>query len=188
MKTIIWKGIFYNSLEYFQLFKIEETIIAKSRIIGTYKNNLYFAEYNLKIDEKWRIFNFELEFEVNNYKKKIMGIKESYEWKINGDIDPRFQGFDFIDISLSPFTNTLPINNLHLNIKQEKEINVIYIDILEDYLKPVRQKYRKNEETNFRYENIPNDFQADIEIDDQGLVIFYPSLFERATKIEKNGN
>ncbi|WP_439489659.1 putative glycolipid-binding domain-containing protein [Algoriphagus sp.] len=182
MKTIIWKGIFYNSLEYFQLFKIEETIIAKSRIIGTFQNNFYFIEYNLKIDKNWKIFNFELELEVNNDTKKISGIKDNKEWKINGDIDPRFRGFDFIDISLSPFTNTLPINSLQLNIGEEKEINVIYIDILEDYVKPVRQKYRKNEETNFRYENIPNDFQADIEIDDQGLVIFYPSLFERVNE------
>lgn len=188
MKTIIWKGIFYNSLEYFQLFKIGDAIVAKSRIIGTSQNKSYCVEYSLKIDEEWRISSFEVEFEVNSKKGKTVGTKERNEWRINGQIDTRFGDFDYIDISLSPFTNTLPINNLRLAINQKKDIKVIYIDVLEGWLKPVEQKYQKNGEKIYRYENIPNDFQADIEIDDEGLVVFYPSLFERVTKIEGDGS
>ncbi len=136
MKTVIWKGIYYNSLEYFQLAESEQTITAISRIIGTHKSIAYFVHYNLKIGKEWNILNFEIEWEVNNHTKKISGAKENNEWTINNKIEPHFQGFQFIDISLSPFTNTLPINNLHLNIGQQKEISVIYIDILEDHATP----------------------------------------------------
>lgn len=179
MTTIIWKGILYNSLEYFQLSENGNAILAKSKIIGTHENQFYLVEYFLMIDKEWNVLSFEIEFEVNNKKKKFSGVKMNNEWVINGKIDPLYSGFEFIDISLTPFTNTLPIRKLRLSHRQEKEINVIYLNILEDYIKPVKQKYRKNSELKFRYENIPNDFEADIEVDELGLVIFYPSLFER---------
>ena len=179
MTTIIWKGILYNSLEYFQLAENENAILAKSKIIGTHENQFYLVEYFLMIDKEWNVLSFEIEFEVNNKKKKFSGVKMNNEWVINGKIDPLYSGFEFIDISLTPFTNTLPIRKLRLSHRQEKEINVIYLNILEDYIKPVKQKYRKNSELKFRYENIPNDFEADIEVDELGLVILYPSLFEK---------
>lgn len=181
MKTIIWKGLFYNSLEYLQISESSNTILVKSKIIGASENKKYLVEYELSIDKEWKIFNFDISLEVNNNKKKITGFKNNNEWEINGKTKTQFTNFDFIDISLTPFTNTLPIKNLRLIGNQEKEINVIYIDILADLVKPVKQKYRKNSEINYRYENIPNNFVADIEVDEFGLVKFYPKLFERIT-------
>lgn len=61
---------------------------------------------------------------------------------------------------------------------------MIYINILDNYIKPVKQKYRKNAGGAYKYENIPNDFEADITVDEFGLVIFYPSLFEILTENE----
>lgn len=56
---------------------------------------------------------------------------------------------------------------------------MLYIDIFRRVLKPVRQKYRKNADTNFRYENLPSNFKADIDVDEFGFVTFYPTLFEQ---------
>jgi hypothetical protein len=35
----------------------------------------------------------------------------------------------------------LPINRLKINQAQEKEVDVIYIDLLEDNIRQVKQKY-----------------------------------------------
>lgn len=181
MKTIIWKGLLYNSLEYFQISEIGDTFFVKSKIIGTYDNQVYFVEYVLNIDKEWNVSNFNIEFEINGKRKKITAVKNKNEWNINGDINIQFTDIDFIDISLSPFTNTLPIRRLKLNGSQEIEIKVIYIDILNGLIKPVNQKYKRNNSFNYKYKNIPNDFEADIDVDEFGLVTFYPALFERVT-------
>jgi len=182
---IIWKGIIYNSLEYFTLTRQENIFIVKSKIIGTYEDKMYVVAYNLLIDSEWKVQNFEIEYEVNNIKKKITGEKIDNRWKMNGLINPTYTDFDFIDISLTPFTNTLPIRNLNLEIGEEQEVNVIYINILDNYTKPLKQKYRKKSERIYKYENVPNDFEADISVDEFGLVIFYPLLFERLTDDKK---
>ncbi|WP_366915093.1 putative glycolipid-binding domain-containing protein [Chryseobacterium sp.] len=50
---------------------------------------------------------------------------------MNRNIKPEFNEFLFIDICVTPFTNTLPINNLLLDIGQSASIDVLYINILE---------------------------------------------------------
>jgi len=179
MKTIIWKGILYNSLEYFTLMKSGDGFEATSKIIGTYEDKMYAVDYGILIDSDWKLLQFEVEYEVNNIRGKIAGERVDMAWKLNGAIDPRYSGIGFIDISLTPFTNTLPIRSLNLDVGQEREIDVIYIDILERHILPLKQRYRKEGDGRFRYQNVPNDFEATISVDEVGLVIFYPLLFER---------
>ncbi|GAB0157299.1 putative glycolipid-binding domain-containing protein [Chryseobacterium sp. Alg-005] len=179
MKPIIWKGILYHSLEYFNLIESEENYRATSRIIGSFENTIYFVSYQIVIDKNWLIQNFTIEYEVNGVQSKVTGLKNGNDWKINGTDRPEFSNFKYIDISLTPFTNTLPINNLNLSKGQSCEIDVIYIHILEDKIKPVKQQYTKISKSEYLYENIPKNFEARISVDDSGLVENYPGLFEK---------
>jgi len=182
MDPIIWKGIAYNSLEYFHLTNNNGIRTAVSKIIGSFDGKLYFVSYHITIDEEWCVQNFTIESEVNGKKSEIKGIRNGNEWEINGSNHPDFTNFKYIDISLTPFTNTLPINNLKLSEMQSREINVMYIDVLENEIKPVKQKYSKIEKFEYLYENIPKNFEAKISIDDSGLVENYPSLFKKITQ------
>lgn len=92
---------------------------------------------------------------------------------------PLFRNFDFIDISLTPFTNTLPINHLNFIAHQKKTIEVMYVDIFKGSIEAVKQKYSKNSDLIYHYENLPKDFEADLDVDDSGFVNLYPTLFER---------
>jgi uncharacterized protein len=185
MKTIIWKGINYDSLEYFKLTKHDDsdTYIADSKIIGCYEGKTYFIDYRLTINADWGIQSFQIESEVNSVKKTTIGEKKGNHWELNGVIETDFTDLKFIDISLTPFTNTLPIRNLKLEIGQHREIDVIYINILENNIKIGKQKYTKKGESIFKYENVPNDFEADIEVDELELVSFYPYLFEKLSEL-----
>jgi uncharacterized protein len=51
---------------------------------------------------------------------------------------------------------------------------------------PVQQKYTRLSPTNYKYENVPNDFESVIAVDDLGLVVEYPGLFKRAHITESN--
>ncbi len=179
MKTVIWKGLFYDSLEYCKIKERSNFFFVESKILGIFENKIYSMDYKLEINPNWSISNFEINYEVNNIKNVIKGNKANNEWIINDKIEKELLGVDFIDISLSPFTNSLPINNLNLKIGEEKIIDVIYLNILESEINLVKQKYKRIGEKIFKYENIPNDFEAEIEIDEFGLVKYYPKLFKK---------
>lgn len=63
-------------------------------------------------------------------------------------------------------------------------IKVVYIDVLERQIKPLQQRYTKLSQAEYKYENVPNDFEAIITIDEAGFVVNYPGLFVR-TAIQK---
>lgn len=179
MKTLIWQGIAFQSLEYFSLKENDKGSIVESRIIGYYESKMYTVDYQLIIDINWNIQEFIIKSEVNTVKNELTGRKLQDGWEINNVINPDFKEIPFIDISLTPFTNTLPINNLTLAENDAQKIQVIYIDVLNNLIKPVTQQYTRIAPHTYHYDNLQTDFEADILVDDNGLVVNYPGLFEK---------
>ncbi|WP_213280342.1 putative glycolipid-binding domain-containing protein [Chryseobacterium indologenes] len=183
MKTLIWKGILYQSLEYFNVQSDDKGYNVESRIIGCYKDKIYTVDYRMFIDKNWIVQNFLIESEVNKVKTMLAGKRLQDQWTINNVINPKFNHFKFIDISLTPFTNTLPINNLNLAENSSQKIDVIYIDVLNQHIRPVQQQYTRTTSHQYLYENIENDFKAEVSVDESGLVISYPELFEKIIEL-----
>ncbi|UTX50526.1 putative glycolipid-binding domain-containing protein [Chryseobacterium sp. MA9] len=179
MKTLIWQGVLYQSIEYFNEQIKDENYIVESKIIGCYEDKIYAVDYSILINKNWIVQNFLIKSEINKVKTTLEGKRHQDQWEINNVINPEFNDFKFIDISLTPFTNTLPINNLQLKDNSSKKIDVIYIDVLNQHVRPVQQQYTKTASNKYLYENIENDFKAEISVDDEGLVISYPKLFEK---------
>jgi len=179
-RNILWRGIEYNSLESCVLTNSDEGAEIKSSIIGMYNNVIYKVEYQIKTNGHWETIFFEINAQLNN-KTNIISYRSDGKgnWFSDGNLIEKFSGCIDIDISLTPFTNTLPINRLKLVEKKEKIIKVLYLDILGQEVKAVHQKYTRLSQTDYRYENVPNDFESIISVDETGLVVTYPQLFKR---------
>src|SRR5690349_23936900 len=107
MKTIIWKGIVNDSLEYLNLIRQGDTFTVESKTIGASKDKIFSVDYYLKINADWTIETFDVTYEVNRTKERIFGKRNADVWVINGLKDSNFAHVKFIDISITPFTNSL---------------------------------------------------------------------------------
>jgi len=101
------------------------------------------------------------------------------EWTVNGE--PRSDLDECIDIDLSgsPFTNSLPIRRLDLAIDDEADLVMAYVDFEELTVLPDAQRYTRLDEDLYRYESLDSDFTRDLTVDAAGFVVEYPGLFER---------
>ena len=85
-----------------------------------------------------------------------------------------------IDLSITPFTNTLPIRRLHLQSGQSEEIVCVYVQFPGLDITTDRQRYTCLEPRRlYRYESLDSDFSRDITVDDEALIVTYPGLFRR---------
>ncbi|MDR7129730.1 hypothetical protein J2X69_002075 [Algoriphagus sp. 4150] len=182
--NILWSGIEYYSLENCIVDNISDSVIINSVIIGVYLEKIYRVEYDIILDRNWRTKSCQIKSQINKEIKIYELLQEKNRWFVNGRSHPEFNDCFDIDISLTPLTNSLPINRLKLNIGQEKKVNVIYIDLMDNTIKHVKQKYRRISTGIYKYENIPNDFEAEIKVDDAGFVVDYPQLFERKIRVQ----
>jgi hypothetical protein len=185
--NLLWTGLKYYSLENC-LVKVGETgSEIASTIIGSYDGKIYKIEYRIQTNPNWETVFFEINSRHSNQIQVIRFEGDGKgNWLNNSKKTSQFSGCIDVDIPLTPFTNTLPIRRLNLSKNEAKEIQVVYCDILGQQLKPVRQKYTCLSNSNYHYENVPNDFEATIEIDDEGFVIDYPSLFARTAILKTN--
>jgi hypothetical protein len=185
MKTcILWTGIEYYSIENCLVTINKDFTLVHSAVVGRYHGKVYNVDYRIVANQFWQTTSLEINFCINGIKGhiKLEGSGQG-NWKLNGEQCEKFNGCIDVDIPLTPFTNTLPIRRLKLSPGHSQEIFVIYCDLLENDIYPVRQKYVCVSDTMYHYENIPNDFEADIEVDDAGIVVDYPVLFKRTAAI-----
>lgn len=84
-----------------------------------------------------------------------------------------------VDLSCSPFTNTLPIRRQGAALRERQEILVAYIVLPDGGVMPSRQAYTWLGDGRYRFESLSSPFEATIETDADGLVVHYPGLFRR---------
>ena len=183
MDTILhWKGCEYTSLESCRITVTSECMEAASTIEGSYRDKVYLVKYTILANSAWEVIGFSIESQINGKEHRIaLQSNGKGNWTTGGGCPIElFQGCIDIDISLTPFTNTLPIRRLGLAVGEANEIQVLYLDILNGETKPVRQKYTRMSPTQYLYENVPNNFEALITVDSDGFVIDYPELFKRS--------
>lgn len=185
--NLLWTGREYYSLENCLVDINGDGVDIHSVIVGAYQNIIYRVEYEIRTTQQWETIFVGIFGQHKNQQHRLRFDGDGKGgWTVNGKAEKKFDGCIDIDIPLTPFTNTLPINRLKLSPQEEKHIKVIYCDLLQGEFTAVNQKYIKLSDSIYHYENVPNDFEADIEVDAQGFVVDYPQLFFRTAAIKTN--
>lgn len=185
--NIMWTGLDYDSKENCLVDTTENGTEINSVIVGSYGPKIFRVEYRIRTNPRWATLFVEVRSQHSNQVQYHRLESDGQgNWKSQGKPAPQLNGCMDIDISLTPLTNTLPINRLKLSPSTSQEIQVVYLDLLEQQMAPVRQKYTCLSKTSYQYENVPNDFEAVITVDGLGLVVDYPELFVRKASLNSN--
>lgn len=101
-------------------------------------------------------------------------------WMRDGVAMGALDGAIDVDVSATPFTNTLPIRRLALAAGVSAEILVAYVDVPSLAISAERQRYTCLESARrYRFEALDGDFTRTLEVDADALVVSYPGLFRR---------
>jgi len=180
VRQIFWSGLHYHSSEKCTIVTGDAGYEISGLILGCSDGVIYETRYRIEADTGWSTRYVTLESEQDGRLFSLScNCAAPGNWQINGRPEAAFAGAADVDISLTPFTNTLPVNRLRLQEGASEAIRLLYIDVLEQAVRPVQQRYTRLTGTSYRYEHIPKDFEAVLEVDACGLVIHYPGLFER---------
>lgn len=99
-------------------------------------------------------------------------------WVSNGVEVPAVRGAVDLDLNFSPSTNLLPIRRLNLPVGQEAAVRAAWLRFPSFVFEPLEQTYRRIDASTYRYASAGGRFTADLTVNDDGLVTFYPGLAE----------
>lgn len=174
-----WESDLYKSTEQCVVDYRQQEIAVSSTVTGNYDSIKYTVEYTIRATLEWKTISFKISHTLNSASHQIEAEQKNGEWIVNGKVREEFRNCIDIDITVTPFTNSLPIHRLDLQFNKPEKIEVFYINVLENSIYPVVQQYTKKSDTCYNFQNVPNDFEADIITDTEGFVVHYPELFER---------
>jgi hypothetical protein len=100
--------------------------------------------------------------------------------EVNGAHRQELDGCVDLDLRCTPFTNSLPIRRLPLEIGDSAELAVVYVDPETLEVRPLRQRYVRRAAHRWGYANLESGFEVDFDVDEYGLVIDYPGQWRRA--------
>ncbi|KVD47224.1 transcriptional regulator [Burkholderia sp. ABCPW 11] len=179
MREVRWASLEGDGVEHLTFDRSGGALVVESAVVGQRYGRAYGLAYRVECDAQWRVTYAVL---------KVMG---GGTLELRGDgaghwrdgscrALPELEGCIDIDIAATPFTNSLPIGRLGLARGERRPIDVAYISTPDLTVKPVKQAYACIEPgRRYRYEGIFRNFTAEMDIDDDGLVVDYETLFRR---------
>lgn len=181
IQTLQWQGEHFHTMECATVIK-DQTIQISGSITGNAHARPVQVSYELQLSAAWKIKTVSLRAETSPAFRLTMHQNEAHSWQLESGVPlEELKGCTDVDISLSPLTNSLPINRVELPVGGTREIMVAYIDVLSATWKPARQRYTRRETGLYLYENMDTGFSAEITTDPDGYVIDYPGIWRRIT-------
>ncbi|MGZ5233155.1 MAG: putative glycolipid-binding domain-containing protein [Burkholderiales bacterium] len=182
--TRIWRRIGLKGLEHLTLKQVEGGYRADSVLSVEVDLGGVTCEYHFDLDEGWRTKTFTLtQSQAGEDHSLLIDRAGGSEWKVNGAIRPDLNGCLDLDLTVSPFTNTLAIRQLNLAPNEAKEIAAVYVDIPSLEVTLARQRYQRLDANDpplrFLYSGLDSGFIEEITVDEHGLVERYPRFAER---------
>ena len=167
---------------------IEHTVVrcthasntAEGAVIGTVNNEPFAVRYQIRCDGSWTLNYASIEVIGGQRKVELLSDGRGKWTNASGNALPNLDGAIDVDISATPFTNTLPIRRLRLALGHSADIRAAYVHIPDLDIVRDPQRYTCLEPLRcYRYESLDSDFVREIEVDADGLVVTYPGLFKR---------
>ena len=180
LKTLVWQQWDNGGLEYLELTENKDTVVVESAIIGFEGNIPFRLCYRLRCDENFQVLGVFID--MLDRPPICLFRRPTGQWLDDKNKAlPLLAGCHDIDISATPFTNTLPIKRLDWQVGQSRSLDMVYIRIPELTLEPATQQYtclEKNEHGSV-FEYSQPGFSAILPVDADGFVQNYPKLFRR---------
>ena len=171
---LAWRGLEIDSLERLHIDEGTSSIRIQS-IVDSARGRF---SYEIVCDRNWVFRTLRLEAATGERAVELESDGKG-EWTVDGEWRSDLDECIDIDLSGTPFTNSLPIRRLDLAIDDEADLMVAYVDFEELNVLPDSQRYTRLDEDLYRYESLDSDFTRDITVDASGFVVEYPGLFER---------
>jgi uncharacterized protein len=132
------------------------------------------ARYSVVVDARWATQDVEVVVSfAGGEPREPAGLGGLWSGK---ERPPELRDCVDVDLSFTPATNTLPIRRLGLEVGEDAEIAVAWLRWPELNVERAVQRYARLARDRYRYTQ--DDFQAELRVDDQGLVLEYEGLWK----------
>lgn len=179
-RSVIWRRLDVFALEYFELRERADAIGLSGTIVMVHDGAPLRAEYQVRCNRAWITQSVRVMLTRGTEARELHLVSdEQHRWWSDGHELGQLAGCIDIDLSITPSTNTLPIRRFALRPGESRDVTAAWVKFPDLTVEPLPQRYVRTDEGRYRYQSRGGDFTADIDVDEMGIVVRYPPLWER---------
>ena len=175
-RSIRWKALDWQGWEHLDLDESAAGVTARGALIGEREGARYGVFYEVGLTPDW-VFR-SIAIRRTDGRTLTLRTRDGAWIGSDGRRLPELDGCIDIDLSGSPFTNTLPVRRARWEAGVPQGFTMAWIPLDTFAPLPDRQIYTRLGDGRFRYQSADGSFERVIEFDGGGLVRLYPGLFE----------
>jgi uncharacterized protein len=183
VKKITWIGLSHPGKEVLTFATQPDQYVVHSEVTGgdAELSTVWDMRYSITCDRNWRVRRVFIEDNQTSHRLVLQSNGLGRWTDANGTRISGVDGCIDVDFRATPFSNTLPIRRLDMEVGTSVAIDVVYINAPDLQVSKERQIYTKLSERVWKFEQPSAAFEASITVDHDGFVIDYPGLFALST-------
>jgi hypothetical protein len=178
VRRVLWERTDIPGFEWCELARSESGGRFEGVALLAFEGVPYRVAYEIELDSDWRTRRVRVTSDGSGGANGPSG-RTSFEltsdgagrWERDGTVVIEASSAVDVDLGFSPSTNTLPIRRLDVAIGEQREIEVAWVLFPSLEVEHGRQSYERLGERTWRYRSVG--FEADLEVDEDGLVERY---------------
>jgi hypothetical protein len=180
MKSVLWERQDQTGLEYSSFRFQENRCLLVGTIVTLLDDPPARVTYRIECDEHWRTRVVDIQGDWAGETKQLsLRVDDQQIWTSDSAVIPLADGLFDIDLEISPVSNTLPIRRLNLEEGESAEVTALWVRFPDLRLERLGQRYTRIGQHLYHYEAPSLDFEAQLEVDDDGLIVHYEGLWRR---------
>jgi hypothetical protein len=181
-EILFWRRTDLAGLERLSLVVSPDAVLAEGSVICT-EDGGFRLDHRWRLAPDWRALSLEVERWGPAGHARLAVERTEGGWIVDGARRPDLDGAEEPDLSVTPFCNTFPIRRLPPDLGETLDLDVCHVDGAAMNVARSRQRYERLGPTRVRYVDLGRSagFEADLRVDERGLVLRYQHLFERVT-------
>lgn len=137
------------------------------------------VQYVLRLTAQWQLSQFLL-FRDLDEPDLWLGTDGAGRWgEVNGAHRPELDGCYDLDLACTPFTQTLPVRRLGLDVGEQAHLGVVHVDPETLAVRRVERRYTRLGSHRWRDESIAEATAVEFDVDDHGVPVDHPPGWRR---------
>ena len=127
-REIMWSAWDNPGLDHLRLTVSDSGAVADGMVLGLVEGRPFRLAYEVRCDADWKLRAVRVGVPGEPPKVELLSDGEGNWTTSDGRPLAGLEGCEYVDISVTPFTNTLPIRRLRLSPGESADVSVAYFD------------------------------------------------------------
>ncbi|HEX5831010.1 MAG TPA: putative glycolipid-binding domain-containing protein [Gemmatimonadaceae bacterium] len=179
VRALLWRREDEPGMEHFRLHVGDGGARLTGTVLLAHDGAPLHAEYEVECSVAWETRAVRVTQRYGGAERALVRTVSDGRWWRDGADVPTLHGCVDVDIAVTPSTNTLPIRRLRMAVGETREITAAWVRLPELVVQPLVQRYTRVDARRWRYESPAHGFATELEVDELGIVVRYPPVWER---------